>query len=280
MTQEGKVHTVVLISQGLLMLGLGLSLFWLKTTMTSILFEVTGCIVAVLLTGACLLLASIVDYIGGLAIPKGHRRELHLYIISGSILMMVGLFLWVSPYASVQALAIIAGIHGIFWGILDLRLASHLEDHCRERKALRILGGVAMGIGILLIAGPELSSRDAVMLLACYLTYIGIHLVMIGIYIFHPWKKPSYYGRPAGRIIHESCSTHIVESPESASNPGRLFSSCTIVYAHARARLQIVMPGSIRFNNGWLPLPINTSVTVACPMFCTSGIVSVAQLPV
>ena len=131
----------------------------------------------------------------------------------GATLMMVGLFLWVSPYASVQALAIIAGIHGIFWGILDLRLASHLEDHCRERKALRILGGVAMGIGILLIVGPELSIRDAVMLLACYLTYIGIYLVMIGIYIFHPWKKPSYYGRSAGRIIHESRSTHIVERP-------------------------------------------------------------------
>jgi uncharacterized membrane protein HdeD (DUF308 family) len=196
MVREAKVHTTVLVAQGIVMIALGLALFWVRSTITNILFEASGCVVAVLLMAAGLLLIGVIDGIGGLALHKGHRRELHCYLLFAAISMVVGLFLWMSPWGSVQLLALLAGLQGLFWGGWDLRFASHLRDHPRERKALRLMGMITLVLGALLILGMEFTSRGALLLLASYLTYIGVHLLMIGFYIYRPWKKVLQPGTP------------------------------------------------------------------------------------
>jgi hypothetical protein len=98
MVREAKVHTTVLVAQGILMIALGLALFWVRSTMTNIVFEATGCVVAVLLTAASLLLIGVIDGIGGLALHHGHRRELHFYLFFAVLAMGAGLFLWMSPW--------------------------------------------------------------------------------------------------------------------------------------------------------------------------------------
>ena len=206
MVREAKIHTGVLVTQGIVMIALGLTLFWVSSTMTNILFEATGCLVAVLLTAAGLLLIGVIDAIGGLAVHRGHRRELHLYLVCAAISMATGLFFWVSPWGSVQLLALLAGLQGLFWGGWDLRFASHLRDHPRERKALRWMGAITLGLGVLLIVGLEFTSRGALLLLAIYLTYIGVHILMIGLYIHHPWKKVL----PAGKLVDSSPGTKLV----------------------------------------------------------------------
>lgn len=189
MIREAKIHTTVLIVQGILMIALGLALFWVRSTMTSIVFEATGSVVAVLLTAAGLLLIGVIDAIGGVALHHGHRRELHWYLFFAALAMGAGLFFWVSPWGSVQLLAVLAGLQGLIWGGWDLRFASHLSDHPRERKALRFLGAITLALGVLLVIGMELTSRGALFLLATYVTYIGIHILLIGLYIYHPWKN-------------------------------------------------------------------------------------------
>ena len=189
MVREAKVHTTVLVAQGILMIALGLALFWVRSTMTNIVFEATGCVVAVLLTAAGLLLIGVIDCIAGFALHRGHRRELHFYLFFAATAMVAGLFFWVSPWGSVQLLAVLAGLQGLIWGGWDLRFASHLRDHPQERKALRILGAITLALGVLLVIGMELTSRGALLLLATYVTYIGIHILLIGIYIYRPWKN-------------------------------------------------------------------------------------------
>lgn len=206
MVREAKIHTTVLVAQGIVMIALGLTLFWVRSTMTNILFEATGCVVAVLLTAAGLLLIGVIDCIAGFALHKGHRRELHFYLLFAAISMAAGLFFWMSPWGSVQLLALLAGLQGLFWGVWDLRFASHLRDHPRERKALRLLGAITLGLGMLLIIGLEFTSRGALLLLAIYLTYIGVHILMIGLYIYHSWKN----SLPTGTVIDSSPRTKLI----------------------------------------------------------------------
>ena len=170
------------------MIVLGLALFWVRSTMTNIVFEATGTVVAVLLTAAGLLLIGVIDAIGGLALHHGHRRELHFYLFFAALAMGAGLFFWLSPWGSMQMLAVLAGLQGLIWGGWDLRLASHLSDHPRERKAMRLLGAITLILGALLVVGMEFTSRGALFLLATYVTYIGIHILLIGMYIYRPWK--------------------------------------------------------------------------------------------
>ena len=120
--------------------------------------------------------------------------------------MIAGLFFWFSQWGSVQILVTLAGIQGLFWGVWDLRFASHLKDHPRERRALRILGGIALGLGLLLVAGMELSSRGALALLAGYVTYIGIHVLMVGLYIYRPWKNVTHSGKS---VISKAVFNHL-----------------------------------------------------------------------
>ena len=131
------------------MIALGLALFWVRSTMTNVVFEATGCVVAVLLTAASLLLIGVIDCVGGLALHHGHRKELHFYLFFASLAMAAGLFFWITPWGSVQLLAVLAGLQGLIWGGWDLRFASHLGDHPRERKALRLLGAITLALGLL-----------------------------------------------------------------------------------------------------------------------------------
>ncbi len=206
MVREAKVHTTVLVVQGILMIALGLALFWVRSTMTNILFEATGCVVAVLLTAAGLLLIGVIDCIAGFALHRGHRRELHFYLFFAATAMVAGLFFWVSPWGSVQLLAVLAGLQGLIWGGWDLRFASHLRDHPRERKALRLLGAITLALGVLLVIGMEFTSRGALLLLATYVTYIGIHILLIGIYIYRPWKNIL----PPGKHVAPSPKTKLI----------------------------------------------------------------------
>ena len=109
--------------------------------------------------------------------------------------MIAGLFFWFNSEASVQILAALAGLQGLFLGIWDLRFASQLKDHPRERRALRILGGLALGLGLLLVMGMEFSSWRALTVLACYFTYIGIHILIIGLYILRHRKGDFHSGK-------------------------------------------------------------------------------------
>lgn len=200
MVREAKVHTAILVVQGVLMIALGLSLFWVRSTMTNLVFEATGTVVAVLLTAAGLLLIGVIDGIGGLALHRGHRRELHFYLFFAALAMGAGLFFWLSPWGSVQILAVLAGLQGLIWGGWDLRFASHLRDHPRERKAMRLMGAITLALGASLVIGMELTSRAALFLLAAYVTYVGIHILLIGLYIYRPWKKVLPPGEPVDAL--------------------------------------------------------------------------------
>ncbi|MHB1935854.1 MAG: hypothetical protein ACYCOR_04650 [Acidobacteriaceae bacterium] len=174
--------------------------------MTNILFEATGSVVAVLLTAAGLLLIGVIDAIGGLALHRGHRRELYFYLFIAALAMGTGLFLWMSPWGSVQLLAVLAGLQGLVWGGWDLRFASHLWDHPRERRAMRLLGAITLVLGVLLVIGMEFTSQGALLLLGMYVTYIGVHILLIGLYIYRPWKKVLPSGRhvdslPGSKLI-------------------------------------------------------------------------------
>ena len=188
------------------MIALGLALFWVRSTMTNIVFEATGCVVAVLLTAAGLLLIGVIDGIGGLALHHGHRRELHFYLFLAALAMGAGLFFWISPWGSVQLLAVIAGLQALIWGGWDLRFASHLREHPRERKALRLLGAITLALGVLLVIGMEFTNRGALFLLAAYMTYIGIHILLLGIYMYRPWKNIL----PAGQHIDPLQETKLI----------------------------------------------------------------------
>lgn len=205
MVREAKVHTTVLVTQGILMIALGLALFWVRSTMTNIVFEATGCVVAVFLTAAGLLLIGVIDAIGGLALHHGHKRELHFYLFFAALAMGTGLFFWLSPWGSVQLLTVLAGLQGLIWGGWDLRFASHLHDHPRERRALRFLGVITLVLGAVLVIGMEFTDRGALFLLSMYVIYIGIHILMIGLYIYHPWKNVL----PSGKHVEPSTDTKL-----------------------------------------------------------------------
>ncbi|MES2222242.1 MAG: hypothetical protein V4587_14905 [Acidobacteriota bacterium] len=206
MVREAKIHTTVLVGQGILMIFLGLALFWVRSTMTNVLFEATGTVVAVLLTAAGLLLIGVIDAIGGLALHHGHRRELHFYLFFAALAMIAGIFFWLSPWGSVQLLAVLAGLQGLIWGAWDLRFASHLSDHPRERRALRFMGIITLSLGVLLVLAMALTSRGALFLLSTYVIYIGIHILLIGMYIYHPWKNVF----PTGKHIAPSSDTKLI----------------------------------------------------------------------
>ena len=96
--------------------------------------------VAVLLTAAGLLLIGVIDAIGGLALHHGHRRELHFYLFFAAAGHGRGIVFLAEPLGLGADAGGTCRTAGLIWGGWDLRFASHLRDHPRERKALRVTG--------------------------------------------------------------------------------------------------------------------------------------------
>jgi hypothetical protein len=71
---------------------------------------------------------------------------------------------------------------------------------------MRLLGAVTLALGVLLVIGMEFTSRGALALLATYVTYIGIHILLIGIYIYHPWKNTL----PPGKNVDALADTKLI----------------------------------------------------------------------
>ena len=186
MVRTWKVGRHCLMGHGVLMLCLGIALCSLGSLMTNPMVDESGYTVAVVLTALCLLITGLIAYLGALANRARHLRQVAIYLLVGAFSIACWLIFWLiqSAPVDIRLLVLLAGLHGLFWGLWYVRLAFHFQAYPRKAAVLCVLAGTTSSLGIILATQSQLTEINAVTAVACYTMFIGVQILLTAAYLY------------------------------------------------------------------------------------------------
>jgi uncharacterized membrane protein YiaA len=196
MLRAWQVASPWLMGQGILMLCLGTVLSLIGCLMAVPEVDTLGYILAVVSTAGCLLVVCLIDWMGGLADRGGARHQGKIYLWVAALATACGVIVWLNESVPkhMHLLVVLAGFHGLFWGMWNLELALHLQDYPRTAVGLSVFGALTAAVGITIVSQFKLTHLEAGTALSCYTTLIGCEIVLIVFCLHRHWDLVS---RPA-----------------------------------------------------------------------------------
>ena len=106
-----------------------------------------------------------------------HKRELLGYIIVGIGSLGCALYLGAALATSLDIVAILISFHTVSFGIVELRIAQHLQHHMKVRRLLRTGGVCQLVLGVALLLSRNVSLTYTVSILGCTAIFTSIQLL-------------------------------------------------------------------------------------------------------
>ena len=168
---------------GLVMLALSTALFTTEPLLTNPRLQSFGYGLDVALSGLALLVVS--SHLGYLA-KRSSRGQIGLYLLLTEFLMGCWLLLWIarSVPLDLRLLLVLAGWHGVFWGLWLLKLAHQLRSSPVRAAIVSIFAATTSAIGMILSTQASLTRPTAVTLISCYTMYIGVSILTIDLLLY------------------------------------------------------------------------------------------------
>ena len=156
---------------------LGLGLFYIRATMTTVLFYVFGEIFALALVAAALLLIAGVEWLcsAGLVHQLGWVRGL-LFLSTTAAVCSVFLLLY--PGSSIRMLCYVLAVYALSLSLGKLGFARSWKGTKREQVVMYILGGVGLTFSGALVAFAGQDDRDALAVIATYSLFMGFQMLL------------------------------------------------------------------------------------------------------
>ena len=170
-------------ANGVLMLALGTALFTTEPLLTNPRLQSFGYILDSILTGVCLLIVSI--FLGSLA-KHCTRRQIGIYLLVAESLMACWLLLWFarSLPMDLRLLLVLAGWHGVFWGLWLIKLAHQLRSHPIWAAAISAFAATTSAVGMIIATQASLTRPTAVTLVSCYTMCIGVSILAMDLHLY------------------------------------------------------------------------------------------------
>jgi uncharacterized membrane protein YfcA len=178
MLRDLKIRSYVLVSQGVLILGLGLVFLYLRANMTEQVFNVIDVGIAIMLTVAALIITALADWIAALGEGVEHFRRFAFYLLCGLGLLMACAFLVYSHYRTLALMLSFAGVHALVYAmsVFSFQL-SHLH-RAHHRGLLFVSGGVSLLFAIAMIFFATSNDDElATLLIGAYLCFVGVRML-------------------------------------------------------------------------------------------------------
>ena len=200
------------------MLCLGMTLSALGSVMANPLHTESGYALAAALTALCLLIAGV--YLAVTETRARLRRSAAIYLLVGVPPIVCWMIFWLIQSASsdIRLLVMVAGMHGLFWGLWYLRLAFRFQSHSVKAVLLCILGATTSCLGVVLATQSDLSKLGAVTAVACYVTFIGIQILLTAAFLYRECEaEKEFIGWQQHEL--EMDSTRLECQPQSITAP-------------------------------------------------------------
>jgi hypothetical protein len=176
LTQNTRIKLMAI--HGWTMLGLGLALFYVRATMTNLLFYVIGGAFAMLLVAASLLLITGVDWICAAGFGCHRVRRLRGFLIVSTAVAASSVVLILYPGATIGMLCYVLAIYAVSLSGGKISLAKSWKGTAPEQTVMYILAGIGFAFSgaLLVVAGHD--DRESLAVVAGYSLFIGLQMLL------------------------------------------------------------------------------------------------------
>jgi hypothetical protein len=163
---------------GFAMLALGLSLFYVRATMTNLLFDVFGGAFAMLLVAASLLFIAGVDWLCAAGLGRRQVSRLRGFLFLSTAVAACGVFLILYPGATIRMLCYVLAAYALSLGLGKFGLARAWIGTKRQQMVMYILAGIAVAFSVALVVFAGQDDRDALAVVATYSLFMGFQMLL------------------------------------------------------------------------------------------------------
>lgn len=176
LTENTRIRLMAI--HGWTMLGLGLALFYVRATMTNLLFYVVGGAFALLLVAASLLFIAGVDWICAVGLGCHQVSRLRGFLLVSTVAAACSVFLILYPGATMQMLCYILAVYALSLSAGKVALASSWKGTARELTGMYILAGIGFAFAGALLAVAGRDERDSLAVVAGYSLFMGVQMLL------------------------------------------------------------------------------------------------------
>lgn len=163
---------------GFAMLALGLSLFYIRATMTNLFFYILGGAFAMLLVAASLLFIAGVDWLCAAGLGRRQVSRLRGLLFLSTAVAACGVFLIFYPGATLGMLRYVLAIYALLLSVGKFGLARAWIGTKRQQMVMYILGGIAVAFSVALIVFAGRDDRDTLAMVASYSLFMGFQMLL------------------------------------------------------------------------------------------------------
>ena len=194
--RRAKLMTI----HGFAMLALGLSLFYIRATMTNLLFYVFGSAFALLLVAGSLLFIAGVDWLCAAGLGRQQVRRLRGLLFVSTAVATCGVFLILYPGENIRMLCYVLAVFALSLGLGKFGLARAWIGTKRQQMVMYILAGIALAFSAALAVLAGQDDRDALAVVATYSLFIGFQMLLTMYFLLqqparNPIEPPSALNR-------------------------------------------------------------------------------------
>jgi len=175
---------------GFAMLALGLALFYIRATMTNLLFYVIGGAFALLLVAASLLFIAGVDWICAAGLGRRQVSRLRGFLFLSTAAAACSVFLILYPGSTVRMLCYVLAVYALSLSLGKFGLARSWNGTKREQAVMYILAGVALAFSAALVAFAGQDDRDSLAVVASYSLFMGFQMLLTMYFLQKQALKP------------------------------------------------------------------------------------------
>ena len=176
LTQNTRIRLMVI--HGWTMLGLGLALFYVRATMTNLLFYVVGGAFAMLLVAASLLFIAGVDWICAAGLGCHRVSRLRGFLVVSTAAAACSVFLILYPGATIQMLCYVLTVYALSLSVGKVALARSWKGTAREQTVMYILAGIGFAFAGALLAVAGQDERESLAVVAGYSLFMGLQMLL------------------------------------------------------------------------------------------------------
>jgi uncharacterized membrane protein HdeD (DUF308 family) len=174
---ENKRARLMLV-HGCTMLALGLVLFYIRATMTNLLFYVFGGAFAMLLVAASLLFIAGVDWICAAGLGRRQVSRLRGLLFLSTAVAVCSVLLIFYPGATMHMLCYVLAIYALSLSVGKFGLAMAWNGTRREQAVMYLLAVIALAFSAALVVFAGGDERDSLAVIASYAVFMGFQMLL------------------------------------------------------------------------------------------------------
>jgi hypothetical protein len=219
MLGQMKFRIAALATHGILAICLGVSFFYLRATMTNLIFELFATVIAIMLSAAALLVAALGNWFFAFSEGLGHIHRFTFYLLAGFAFALAGVIVGAYPPVSMQWLVMFAAIHACLFGISALVFAFRANRHVPECHAMYFFGIISVLFsGVMAGLARGLGNSAATAALGWYMCFVGVKM------LFFAWNSHCLNAISAKVSLHGAVSDG-ARRHERVQKPGTIVPS-------------------------------------------------------